>query len=112
MFTPDVRLQKLYEKYNLLYFDNELPPDVAVGWMDFPKRDPLADTGTLDSDGIIHHQIYINEFLKPFRGAITKWILLHEMGHIKLHPYSKHDRKRFDAEMIRLAQAGAFHHIW
>src|SRR5437868_4167927 len=74
MFTPDRRLQKLYERYNDLYFDGELPSDVAVGWMDFPKRKPLAETGTLDGDGIIHHMIYMNEFLKPFRGAITKWI--------------------------------------
>ena len=35
----------------------------------------------------------------------------HEMSHIKLHPYRKHGKK-FNAEMLRLAEAGAFNDLW
>ncbi len=111
MFTPSKRLQKLYERFNRLYFDNELPHDTLVGWMDFPKHSPLGRNDISDGDGILHHTIYISEFLKPFRG-VTKETVLHEMCHIKLYPYGKHDRRRFDAEMLRIASAGALHDIW
>jgi hypothetical protein len=111
MFTPDKRLQKLYDKYNKLYFNGELPSDTQVGWMDYPKHTPVAETATADGCGVIHHTIYLSHYIRPFK-TIPKQTLLHEMVHVKLHPYSKHDRKRFDAEMLRLAQAGALHDLW
>jgi hypothetical protein len=37
--------------------------------------------------------------------------LLHEMAHIKLSPYRTHGPK-FEAEMQRLAAAGAFKGLW
>jgi hypothetical protein len=30
---------------------------------------------------------------------------------VKLHPYRKH-RKQFNAEMLKLAQCGAFNDLW
>ena len=42
---------------------------------------------------------------------VAKSVLLHEMAHIKLHPYRKHG-KRFNAEMLKLAEAGAFNDLW
>ena len=111
MFTPSKRFQKLYHKYNKLYCNDELPSDTQVGWEDYPKKTPVAETATADGSGIIHHTIYLSEFVKGFKTFPT-FCLLHEMCHVKLHPYGKHNRKIFDAEMLRIAQAGAFHNIW
>lgn len=112
MYKPDKRLQKLYVKYNKLYFDNSLPSDVQVGWVAYPEDSVhIAETATLDEDnGVIHHTIYIGESIRSL-DTVVKMTLLHEMVHVKIHPYNKHGRK-FDEEMLRLASRGAFNKLW
>lgn len=115
MFKPDKRLQKFYVKCNKLFFDNALPSDVQVGWLDFPPDDEaIGTTATLDEEnGVVHHTIYIDEAIRPLV-TVVKLTILHEMCHIKLHPYNYCGKKskKFNDEMLRLAARGAFNGLW
>lgn len=101
----EAHLKRLYAKYNRLYFDGELPTHTKVWWE--PTSSAYADV-ILGDDGV--WKLRVNPSISGWL-SIYKWALLHEMAHIKLHPYQKHGRK-FDAEMMRLAQMGAFKDVW
>ena len=99
----DQQLKRIYTKYNRLYFENSLP-DAFVWW---------EPTASAYANCIFEEDVWKIRLSPSTAGwsAITKWSLLHEMVHIKLHPYRKHGKK-FNAEMLRLAQMGAFNDIW
>lgn len=99
----DPSLKRLYNKYNRLYFEGSLPN--AVVWWE-PVASAYANC-TFEDDV---WKIRINPALYGWTAA-AKMALLHEMAHVKLHPDASHS-DTFNAEMLRLAVAGAFNGIW
>lgn len=114
MFKPDKRLQKWYQKYNKLYFDNRLPASVTVGW-DEEEPDAARVHGvifTQEDDGIDATVAFIRLDPAKHVGSIDqRQSLLHEMCHLKLLPWQQHG-KRFNNEMRRLAMLGALDDLW
>jgi hypothetical protein len=43
--------------------------------------------------------------------SVAWFALLHEQVHQRLYPYQRHG-KRFNQEILRLAEVGAFDEIW
>lgn len=99
----DPSLKRLYNKYNRLYFEGSLP-NAVVWW------EPVASAYATCAfeNGVC--KIRINPALYGW-SATAKMTLLHEMVHAKLHPDTSHG-DIFNAEMLRLAYAGAFNDIW
>jgi hypothetical protein len=100
----DPQLKRWWCKYNALYFEGKLPADTFVFWETVASG--YADFDVVDGK----HIIRINPGFAGWT-TVAKMALLHEITHQALHPYSKHGRK-FHAEMLRLAQAGAFNDLW
>jgi hypothetical protein len=112
-FKPDKRLTKWYMKYNKLYFNNQLPLGVLVGW-EIQEDSAHLNTVTFNKkdDGMDMQIAVIRLDPKKHQGARDDRLsLLHEMAHLKLHPWSKHG-KRFNNEMRRLAVEGALDDLW
>jgi hypothetical protein len=99
----DRQLVRWYQKYNRLYFDSRLPD--AFVWYEVPAG-AYADCDIVD--GV--WRIRINPSLAGWQ-QLAKFTLLHEQVHIKLHPYRNHGKK-FNSEMLKLAEAGAFNDLW
>lgn len=99
----DRQLKRWYAKFNRLYFENALP-DASVWWE--PISSTYADCDLIEGQW----KIRLNPSLAGWV-SMAQWSLMHEMVHIKLHPYQKHGKK-FHAEMLRLAELGAFTGIW
>lgn len=102
--APDIQLVRWYQKYNRLYFGGKLHA-VSI-WYEVPSSGGFADC-QLKEDG---WQVRINPALAGWP-QLAKLTLLHELVHIRLHPYKKHGKK-FNAEMLRLAQCGALNDLW
>lgn len=99
------RQRSWFRTYNRRYFGNELDPRTKLkfhqdgrhwGWVigDYP------DSCTLE----MHHHCKADS-------RVGRIYLLHEMVHLKLSPYGEHG-PRFEAEMLRLANEGAFVGLW
>lgn len=92
-------LKRIYNRFNRLYFNSELPP-IQVVW------EPCGE-----ASGVTHiynaeaRKLTIDPALKGFR-RLVKIIMLHEMIHVKF-PRSNHG-KTFKNELQRLWDAGAF----
>ena len=99
----DPQLKRWYQKYNRLYFGGTLPD--AFVWYEVPAG-AYADCQLVD--GV--WRVRINPSLAGWP-SIARWSLLHEQVHIMLWPNRNHGRK-FQAEMLRLAEAGAFKDLW
>lgn len=105
------QLKYWFAKWNRLYFDNRLPAGTVVFW------EPV-DGGVAEKDRIyptsreIVNGVSIIRIDPCLRSHQCLWgmALYHEMCHIS-KPKAWHG-KEFDNEMLRLAQAGAFSHIW
>lgn len=96
----NAELLRYYRRYNRKYFGGELSA-VVVKFSDIPEMG-VCYSGL--------EEIYISKKLRSWpKGA--KGTLLHEMVHLKL-PYRIMHGPRFDAEMLRLAKAGAFNGVW
>jgi len=54
--------------------------------------------------------IRVNPAVRGWK-ALRNWVVLHEMAHIHIYPNRNHGKK-FQAEMLRLAQIGAFKDVW
>jgi hypothetical protein len=94
MAMSERQLIRLYNKFNLLYFNNGLPP-VRIFYS--PVDGGYADCCQLE-DGVM--QVRINPSVGGWVDFL-KLTLLHEMVHVKLWPYRKHG-VRFDREVQRL----------
>lgn len=88
--VSDISLKLLYSKYNRLYFNGELPCDVAVIWNErasgragcYKTKKRGMEIGGLElSLSLKYHQ--------RFSGEVES-VLLHEMIHVAL-PVSRHD---------------------
>ncbi len=106
-------LKRLYRQYNKKFFNNNLP-NIPVG---FASPSDLLKAGlgkktcavTLFDKGK-PTAIYIKRY-KRKEWPYIKADLLHEMAHVAL-PFRVNHGPRFQEEMLRLAQAGAFKKIW
>jgi len=103
-------LEQLYAEYNDLYFGGGLPT-IPVKWGKVHKSH-AAEFVTYE-DGTL--AIVISPKLKTY----TCWAyltLIHEMAHVKLRNFKGDDGDlhgpKFQREMKRLANAGAFNGLW
>ena|ERR1700744_668168 len=100
----DKQLRRWYREYNQKWFSGELPEDTDVLYA------PIEGT---HGDALGHADqsvIRINPAC-AIDSRIIRMTLLHEMVHVALWPYNTHGA-RFEAEMLRLAAAGAFKGLW
>lgn len=108
------QLQSAYKTYNKKFFDGKLPSDVPVKYVDMTGTSDCGLSTMFANGGLVLQVIYLDSRLKEF-DIITRFSLLHEMCHIKLHRVSTEldaHGKDFNDEMIRLAFRGAFKGIW
>jgi hypothetical protein len=110
----DPYLKRLYNQYNKKYFGNQLPK-IKVHYASpaqFVKRKLGKTTcaATLYDENHKPVAIVIKKFKRKAYGYI-KSDLLHEMVHVAL-PFRVDHGPRFQAEMLRLAMAGAFEKVW
>jgi hypothetical protein len=95
------KLRRAYLQYNRRYFNNELPRDAEIVW----EKMPEVYMGYQDGDKIAISAKY-HEY-----GPLWRLTLLHECCHLKLPRRVGHGR-RFQNEMRRLANEGAFDGLW
>ena len=96
-------LIKLFRRMNKAWFRNRLPAGTVVRFCRLNKK-IVADA--------VPGEIRMNT---RFRDCprITEMTLLHEMVHLLLWGGGEDDHgDKFQAEMLRLAQAGAFRYCW
>jgi|ERR1700739_3092150 len=92
MMKSERQLKLMYNRFNLKYFDGELP-DVAIHY------EPVSAYADCDLVGDTL-KIRINPSIGGWIDFL-KLTLLHEMVHVKLWPSRRHGAK-FDAEIARL----------
>lgn len=111
MKRDDAWLQKLYTKYNKLYFDDKLPPvnEIFVHWSPLPEKDDAQ----IDCRSIKHEDISIeiNSGLKKYPRT-AKLSLLHEQCHLACLDEKAIHGKRWKAEMRRIAALKAMDNLW
>lgn len=100
----DRELQKVFREYNRRWFDNSLPDDVDCLFS------PVDDCYGLVLQTEGNWLLQINPKY-AMEGRLWRLTLLHEMSHLRLHPYRLHGKK-FQEEMKRLAVMGAFRLLW
>lgn len=112
MFKPDGNLQRIYNRYNRLYFHGELPR-AEVGWNDElgDKLHGLTTVFHQEEGNLLYFNVALNVALKEYDKGYVRLILLHEMCHVKLYPYMHHGR-RFQDAMKYLANNDALKGIW
>jgi len=110
-------LRRFYLFINRRWFNGELPLDTILTWE--PCGDDRWASCELLSDGRFHIRID-----RAVRGIHSYWLqlLFHEMAHIQVYLTTGrwincdkriHGKKSlFQAEMKRLAAAGAFDDLW
>jgi predicted SprT family Zn-dependent metalloprotease len=109
--VSDRQLKHWYDKYNKLWFNNDLPSHTVLFWEPLPK-----DAGNTCPVYEVDHGQFLIKIDPSLKGVpcYFKITLLHEMTHLKLwpkYPRSKHG-KVFQNEMQRLANDGAFKQLW
>jgi hypothetical protein len=99
-------LRKWFLKYKALYFQDEfaIPEVESIQWG--PCADDLAEITTAGESFVISIDPVVR-----FSKHLSRWAILHEMGHLRLYPYMGHG-KRFKQEMRRLVNLGAFDPLW
>lgn len=115
-----VRYTKYYNRINLLYFDNKLPPVkvytapllkiTAHGQKEVAENDSLwLDPGEY---GIVGREdngdwcIIVDRGTAIYHAILTKQTIIHEAVHIEQHPYKGHGLK-FNKRIRQLAVKGA-----
>lgn len=102
MILSKRRLRRWFRHYNRAYFGGRLPRNAELSWTPIeqcwgqccgePPEIQLSPACGVDS-------------------RLARMTLLHEMVHLSLYPYLAHG-PRFEAEMQRLAIAGAMKGLW
>lgn len=100
MPTSHLQLRRLYNRFNRLYFNSELPTDLEIVWS------PCDDAnGITHTNGHTPLRITIDPSIQA-QPKFFSIILLHEMVHVH-RPRLGHGR-RFQAELRRLVSLGAY----
>jgi hypothetical protein len=109
-------LKRLYNRFNSRYFSGQLPPDTIVRWASPQEMSGqgfnAAPWGIFfpSSDGEPALILLDRNMQKRGWGKLRDLTLLHEMAHVA-NPKNEHGKK-FEKEMRRLAQEGAFEGLW
>ena len=106
------KLEALYRRLNRRYFGGRLPKGVVIGY----RRKSGRFFAKSNIDG---PWIWIANKLRTWARQ-PEWLLLHEMAHfsVDLAGVKAKDRtpgmhsRAWDAEMLRLANLGAFRRLW
>lgn len=88
-------LKRIFNRYNRLYFNNELSATTAIVWKPLNGKNGETDCET----------IWLDPSLAMFP-RFLRIVLLHEMAHVK-HRRAMHG-KVWQAEIDRLYSLGAF----
>lgn len=102
---PSPYLNRMYARFNALYYKGNLPP-VPNYWWDFGNSHEahyLAIARTVRGIVVIRHNVLLRPFTKVVAGN-----MLHEMAHIATWDERAEHGTRWQAEMRRLLRAGAF----
>jgi hypothetical protein len=102
--TSDLQLKRFYNKLNATYYAGELE-DVAIWWE--PVAGGIAECQRMGDGEMV---IRIDPCLRG-KKSLWKMAVIHETVHVRLDPHQNHGRK-FNAEMLRLAELGAMNGIW
>ena len=96
------KLKRAYREYNKKFFGNILPnpPEVKLRWA------AISEMGYQVEDEIVLNR------RDRSRNSVWRFTLLHEMVHLSLPPNLADHGRRFQQEMLRLAQIGAFAKLW
>ncbi len=98
------KLRRWYRDYNHRFFGDSLPADALIECV----RIEGCWGRAMVSDG--RPVIHLSPRCRVCR-SVAKMTLLHEMAHVKLWPVTTHG-PQFQAEMQRLAAAGAMKGLW
>jgi hypothetical protein len=98
-------LRRAYDYYNRRYFKNKLPHNAELIFTEH-----VGSAIGMTMLGFDPPVIMIAERIRQF-GSTVDLTLLHEMAHIKLGKRVNHGKK-FQKEMLRLANAGAMEDLW
>lgn len=110
--ASDPTLRRSYLKFNDEWFESKLPHSVEVFWE--PANGNLGETFEFETLEETCGEPVLGIRIDPtlrFAARLWKFTLLHECCHVKLYPHFGHGKK-FDREMLRLANAGAFRNLW
>lgn len=102
------KLHRLYLQLNRKWFGNKLPKDTICVWSRALNREPLQAELDDEAEPLI---IRLNSHLRRFDN-LTEYNLLHECAHIATLSEADPHGPRWQREMMRLARARAFEHIW
>jgi hypothetical protein len=97
-------LARSYAEFNRKYFQNKLPKDMAVRFMDGPECGYLS----VKFDRPLW--IMLNKKL-AWHHMLVDMCLLHEMVHVEQAKFGGHG-PRFHKRMLQLAKQGAFKNCW
>ncbi|VVB52861.1 Uncharacterised protein [uncultured archaeon] len=102
------RQQRLYRRYNRLYFRGKLPNIPVLFRKGLVEK--YNAIGITQYEGKVPKRILIENTLRTWRGGF-RMTLLHEMVHVSL-PYKVDHGPRFEKGMLRLAKMRAFKGLW
>lgn len=100
-------LRRCYLRYNARYFGGKLDKNLEVIF----TRLPIDTYGSSEHFEGEWQKIHINRVFGD-HDKFIKMVLLHEMVHVSFIPPNFNHGPRFEAEMLRLAKAGAFRGLW
>ena len=101
----DRQLRRWYRAANERWFAGALPDDTDLLYARCEGCSAIADRDASEAFFIQINPAYAID------RRMVQLTLLHEMTHIALWPYKRHGN-RFEAEMLRLAKAGAMKGKW
>lgn len=99
------RQRSWFRVFNRRYFDGTLPPRTRLKFHQNGRH-----WGWLIGDSVESCTLEMHHHCKA-DSRVGRIYLLHEMAHLKLFPLEGHG-ERFEAEMLRLANEGAFRGLW
>ena len=118
MAKRKTKLQQCFDEFNEKYFDSRLH-DVELSWAIYPRVDGEKVDGYCHEAPDLYksHKIVLARRLRK-SPWMWKIVLLHEMVHMDMMFAGTPEEEQgfhgplFNAEMLRLAKAGALNGLW
>jgi hypothetical protein len=102
----DRQLRRWYRNYNIRYFGGKLPATISLI---YETTDRCFGDCWLTPQGWFRIRVDPD---RNFGRQSRRFTLLHEMAHVNLWGFNHHHGPIFNAEMLRLANAGAMKGLW